>query len=164
MLDSPQVQGAVRKAIAAVVGFLVALILLLTLLIGGIYLLGKAATLAMAPYLGEPGALAATGLVCLLFLVAVFYRLTRPAARRSSQRDAEAGSSPNLVEALREVIRENPVESAFTAFAVGVVEQSDPRLKSLLLDGGVALLKQREAEAQADPERERPDSDVKSDP
>jgi hypothetical protein len=56
------------------------------------------------------------------------------------------------------------VESAFTAFAVGVVEQSDPRLKSLLLDGGVALLKQREAEAQADPERERPDSDVKSDP
>ncbi|HCW91412.1 MAG TPA: hypothetical protein DHU56_15370, partial [Marinobacter sp.] len=60
MLDSPQVQGAVRKAIAAVVGFLVALILLLTLLIGGIYLLGKAATLAMTPYLGEAGALAAT--------------------------------------------------------------------------------------------------------
>ncbi len=44
MLDSPQVQSAVRKAVAAVLGFMLALVLLTALLITGFYLLVAAAT------------------------------------------------------------------------------------------------------------------------
>jgi hypothetical protein len=157
-------QSAVRKAIAAVIGFLVALALLLALSIGGIYLLGKAATLAMTPYLGEAGAMAVTGLLCLLLLVMVLHRLARSGSSRSSHRASDAGPPRSVVRALREVIRENPLESAFTAFAIGVVEHSDPGLKSFILESGVAFVKQRNTETQADTDADDPDSGLKPDP
>ena len=61
MLDSPQVQGAMRKAAAAVIGFVLAMVLLTALLLFGFYLLVKAAVLGLSPWLGEAGAMALSG-------------------------------------------------------------------------------------------------------
>jgi hypothetical protein len=49
------------------------------------------------------------------------------------------------------LIRENPLEAALTAFALGCAEQSDPRLKSLLMKGGMELMKQAESDPQGSP-------------
>lgn len=153
MLDSPKVQGAVRKAIAAVIGFMLMLVLLIALLISGFYLLVKAATLAMSPFLGEAGALAVSGFVCFTLLGLFFYRMTRPASTTTSEgsaTDSSGGYSP--IALLRELIRKNPLESVFAAFAVGIVEHSDPQLKALLMEGGMVLMKEAEAEYARPPE------------
>lgn len=144
MLDSPTVQSAVRKAIAAVLGFMLALVLLTALLITGFYLLVAAATLALTPVVGESAAMALVGAVCFLLLALVFYRLTRPARSLSTGNASQSGSP---VQSLRALIRRNPLESALVAFAFGIAEQGDPRLKSLLLQGGMVLMKEAEAEA-----------------
>lgn len=148
MLDSPQIQGAVRKAMAAIVGFLLVMVLLIALLLSGFYLLGKAATIAMVPLVGEAGALAVTGLACFLILALVFYRLSHRAsgARSSADGTSGAGRSPTAI--LRDLIRGNPLESAMVAFAFGVAENTDPRLKSLLLEGGMVLMREQRGEAQ----------------
>ena len=85
MPDSAWLQGALRKVVAAVLGLLLALVLLVALLITGFYMLVNAATLALAPVVGEAGAMAVTGLFCILLLVLFFYRMTRPA--KSSAQD-----------------------------------------------------------------------------
>jgi hypothetical protein len=145
MLDSAQIQGALRKAAAAIIGVVLSMVLLTALLITGFYLLVQASLIAMSPWLGEAGAMALAGFVCLLFLAIVFQRLTRPVNRGKSGHKA-SGTSRSGVDVLRDLIRENPLEAALTAFAVGVVEQSDPRLRSLLLQGGMSLMKQAETE------------------
>lgn len=165
MLDSPQVQGAVRKIIAAITGFILALVLLIALLISGFYLLVKAATLAMSPFLGEAGALAAIGFVCFVLLALFFYRMTRPVSTATSDASGADSTRRSPVAILREIIRKNPLESAFTAFAAGLVENSDPQLKSLLLQGGMVLMKQAEEgqpdTAEAQPEAEAPAEEPK---
>lgn len=135
-----------RKAVAAVLGILLALVLLTALLVTGFYLLVNAATLALAPLVGEPAAMAITGFACFLLLALVFYRLTQPARSDGKGQSAKAGSS-SPIGVIRNLIRNNPLESALAAFALGVAEQSDPRLKSLLLQGGMALMKEANAEA-----------------
>ena len=50
------------------------------------------------------------------------------------------------IDVLRDLIRENPLEAAMMAFAAGIAEQGDPRLKSLLLQGGMILMKRADAE------------------
>lgn len=144
MLDSAQLQGAVRKAAAAIIGFLLAMVLLTALLLFGFYLLVQAAILALSPWLGEAGAMGLAGFVCILLLALVFHRLTRPASssKRRKESDAESGSG---IDAIRNLIKENPLEAALMAFAVGIAEQKDPRLKSLLLKGGMVLMKQSES-------------------
>lgn len=145
MPDSAWLQGVLRKAVAAIIGFMLALVLLVALLITGFYLLVNAATLALSPLLGEAGALAVTGLSCLLLLALFFYRMTRPAASKKSARGGkEQSASP--IDAIRDLVRNNPLEAVAAAFTLGVVEQSDPRLKSLLLQGGMVLMKEAEAE------------------
>ncbi len=72
MPDSAWLQGALRKVVAAVLGLLLALVLLVALLITGFYMLVNAATLALAPVLGEAGAMAVTGFFCILLLVLFF--------------------------------------------------------------------------------------------
>ncbi|GGE61968.1 hypothetical protein GCM10011533_13020 [Streptosporangium jomthongense] len=141
MPDSATIQSALRKAVAAITGMVLALVLLTALLVTGFYLLVNAATLALAPFVGKPGAMAITGGVCLCLLAFFFYRMTRPA---KAGRDAQS-SSPHLgspIELLRSLITRNPLEAAALAFAVGVAEQSDPRLKKLLLQGGMVLMRQ----------------------
>lgn len=146
MLDSTQFQGLLRKVIIAVMGFMLALVLLVALLLAGFLLLLKAATLGLEPWLGEAGAVAVTGFSCLAILGLVFAWLSKPAAPSISDDGGAAGSSTSPLDMLRNLIRENPLEAACTAFALGVVEQGDTRLKSLLLQGGMVLMQQAEAE------------------
>ncbi|WP_150913482.1 hypothetical protein [Marinobacter halotolerans] len=145
MLDSAQIQGALRKAAAAIIGVVLSMVLLTALLITGFYLLVQASLIAMSPFLGEAGAMALAGFICLLLLAIVFQRLTRP-VRRGKSGEKASETSRSGIDVLRDLIRENPLEAALTAFAAGVVEQSDPRLKSLLLEGGMSLMKQAETE------------------
>jgi len=141
--DSAAIKGAIRKAIAAIIGVLLAMVLLTALLLTGLYMLAGAATLALAPLVGEPGAMAITGLTCLCLLALFFYRMTRPArAFRGTQNSESDTGSKSPVAVLRSLISRNPLEAAALAFAAGVAEQSDPRLKELLLQGGMAMMRQ----------------------
>lgn len=136
-------KSVLRKAMAAVIGAVLALVLLTALLITGFYLLVNSATLALAPVLGKPGAMAVTGLACLCLLALFFYRLTRPAKSSKTTRGASPGSDTGSpVDSLRSLIRGNPLEAAALAFAAGVAQQGDPRLKQLLLQGGMILMRQ----------------------
>lgn len=148
MLDTAWLQGVLRKAVAAIIAFMLALVLLVALLITGFYLLVNAATLALSPALGEAGALAVTGLSCLLLLALFFYRMTRPATpEKSDSASGSEGHSPGSpVDGIRELIRKNPLEAIAAAFTFGLVEHGDPRLKALLLQGGMVLMKEAEAE------------------
>ncbi|MEP4468001.1 MAG: hypothetical protein ABJ022_17155, partial [Marinobacter alexandrii] len=76
MLDSAQakLQGAVRKAIAALTAFLLSMVLLTALLITGFYLLIQAAILALSPVIGEAAAMASVGVLCMLLLGVFFWR------------------------------------------------------------------------------------------
>ncbi|MCL7942990.1 hypothetical protein [Marinobacter sp. ATCH36] len=160
MPDSAWLQGVLRKAVAAIIGFMLAFVLLVALLITGFYLLVNAATLALSPSLGEAGALAVTGLSCLLLLVLFFYRMTRPVASKKSGSDSKGQSSGSPIDAIRDLVRNNPLEAVAAAFTLGVVEQSDPRLKSLLLQGGMVLMKEAEAEqARGEEKTDTPASD-----
>lgn len=144
MLNSPQIQGALRKAAAAIIGFVLAMVLLTALLLFGFYLLVQAAVLGLSPWLGEAGAMALSGFVCMLLLALVFHRLTRPVSS-SKQRKESGDQSGSGIDAIRNLIKNNPLEAALMAFAVGIAEQKDPRLKSLLLEGGMVLMKQAES-------------------
>ncbi len=146
MPDSAWLQGVLRKAVAAILGFMLALVLLVALLITGFYLLVNAATLALSPLLGEAGALAVTGLSCLLLLALFFYRMTRPVSSKKSASEGKGQSAASPIETIRDLIRNNPLEAMAAAFALGVVEQSDPRLRALLLQGGMVLMKEVESE------------------
>lgn len=165
MLDAAQakLQGAVRKAIAALTAFMLSLVLLTALLITGFYLLIQAAILALTPVIGEAAAMATVGGLCLLLLALFFWRMTSPAPNPSQKRETSSHGDSS-VDALRELIRKNPLEAALTAFAVGLAQQGDPRLRSLLMQGGMELMKEVEAEAAkgADAETAPPDPSVSS--
>ena len=151
-----------RKAAAAVIGFVLAMVLLTALLLFGFYLLVQAAVLGLSPWLGEAGAMALSGSVCILLLALVFYRLTRPvsASKRHHGSETQSGSG---IDAIRNLIKANPLEAALMAFAVGIAEQKDPRLKSLLMEGGMVLMKQSEsAESDESRSREAPVKDDKA--
>lgn len=139
--DSASIQSTLRKAVAAIIGVVLSLVLLTMLLVAGFYLLVNAATLALVPLVGKPGAMAITGFVCLCLLMFFFYRMTRPPeAHQGPQDSSTAFDSP--FGTLRSLIARNPLEAAALAFAVGFAEQSDPRLKKLLLQGGMVLMRQ----------------------
>jgi hypothetical protein len=150
--DSATIQTTIRKAVAAVTGIVLALVLLTALLITGFYLLVHSAALALTPLLGEPGAMAITGLGCLGLLGLFFYRMTRPVKASRDSKGSESESGPlSPIAVLRSLITRNPLEAAALAFAAGVAEQSDPRLKNLLYQGGMILMRQS-AGGSSDPE------------
>ena len=74
---------------------------------------------------------------------------TRPVSSRKRQKGVEAQSGLGI-DAIRNLIKANPLEAALMAFAVGIAEQKDPRLKSLLMEGGMVLMKRAES---SDPDR-----------
>ena len=152
MPDSAWLQGVLRKAVAAIIGFMLAFVLLVALLITGFYMLVNATTLALSPMLGEAGAMAVTGVSCLLLLALFFYRMTRPATSKKTASEGDR-SSASPIDTIRELVRNNPLEAAFAAFTLGVVEHGDPRLKSLLLQGGMVLMKEAEAEQARDKDK-----------
>lgn len=156
MPDSAWLQGVLRKAVAAIIGFMLAFVLLVALLITGFYMLVNAAMLALSPVMGEAGAMAVTGMSCLLLLALFFYRMTRPATSKKTASAAGEGddqSSTSPIDAIRDLVRNNPLEAVFAAFTLGVVEQGDPRLKSLLLQGGMVLMREAEAEQARDKDK-----------
>jgi len=157
MLDSAQVKGALRKAAAAIIGFGLAMVLLTALLLTGFYLLVQAAVLSLTPWLGEAGAMGLIGAVCVLLLALFFQRLTRPKPSKTSHKsDKQADDkSASGINVLRDLIRENPWEAVLMAFAVGVAEHGDPRLRSLLLQGGTILMRRAES---GEPDEDGPDS------
>ncbi|KKN13307.1 hypothetical protein LCGC14_1007720 [marine sediment metagenome] len=141
--DSATIQSTIRKAVAAVTAVVLLIVLLTALLVTGFYLLVSAAALALTPLVGEPGAMAITGLACLCLLALFFYRMTRPAkALRDSDGTETKSDSTSPIATLRSLITRNPLEAAALAFAAGVAEQSDPRLKNLLYQGGTILMRQ----------------------
>lgn len=166
MLDSPQVKGALRKAVAAIIGVVLSMVLLTALLLTGFYLLIQSAVLALSPLLGEAGAMALAGFFCMLLLALVFHRLTRPVSSPARSSDGADKKPRSGIDVLRDLIRENPLEAALAAFAAGLVEQGDPRLKSLLLEVGTTLMKRADAgypEAAAAGETPDPESNAPQD-
>lgn len=154
MFDSAQVRDAVRKAVVAIMGFMLTMVLLIALLITGLYLLVQAAILGLSPITGEAAAMAVVGFGCVLLLAIFFWRMISKGSSPTRRENKGAGAASTLDE-LRELIRENPLESALTAFAVGVAQQSDPRLKALLLEEGLELMKRAESTG----ERTSPDQE-----
>ncbi|HLV78526.1 MAG TPA: hypothetical protein VKY53_11430 [Marinobacter sp.] len=140
MPDGTWLQGALRKAVAAVLGLMLALVLLVALLLTGFYLLVNAATVALTPLLGPAGAMAATGFFCFLLLALFFYRMTRPVRSGGDQKPGRS-----LADTMADVIRKNPLEAASIAFVLGIAEQGDPKLKMLLLQGGMTLMRQSDS-------------------
>lgn len=146
MLDSAQVKGALRKTVAAIIGVVLSMVLLTALLLTGFYLLVQSAVLALSPLLGEAGAMALAGFFCMLLLAIVIQRLTRPVSPPARSREGADNKPRSGIDVLRDLIRENPLEAALAAFAAGMVEQGDPRLRSLLLEIGTRLMKRAEAD------------------
>lgn len=138
MFGSAQIKQLLRKLVAAVIGLMLALVLLTALLVTGFYLLVQASILGLSPHVGEAGAMSVVGAACVVLLLVVFWRLLSPAGSTSRQKRKPGAESP--VAELRTLIQENPLEAVLAAFAMGVAQQGDPRLRALLLKGGMELM------------------------
>ncbi|ODC04082.1 hypothetical protein BFW38_11620 [Terasakiispira papahanaumokuakeensis] len=147
MISREELQTLLRKALAAVIGALLGLILLSVLLIGGIILLLKGALLGLTPWLGQAGAYGVTGSICLALLGLFFVRLLHRSTGSSSTESSQPDSKPSSIQRLRQLIRQNPWEALLIAFTLGLIERTDPHLRKLLLQGGLALFNQSEDEA-----------------
>ena len=149
MFSKQEVEGLARKAIAALIGALLALALLSALLIGGIVLLLWAATVALTPLVGEAGALGISGATCFVLLGLFFWRLLAARAVSEDEGDGEPGMT--MRERLEQTIRENPLEAALGAFALGIFGQADARFRAMVLQSGMAYMRQAKAESERPP-------------
>lgn len=145
MFDSASIKSTARKAAAALIGFVLALVLLAALLLTGMKLLVSAATMALTPHVGPAGALAITGLLCVLLVILFVYRLagpskTAPEAKDSSRKKIDSSAPRSPVQILRSAIKDNPLEAAALAFAAGLAGHDDSRLRQLLLQGGMVMM------------------------
>ncbi|WP_328190321.1 hypothetical protein [Marinobacter sp. OP 3.4] len=145
MLSKQEMEGLARKAVAALVGVLLTVALLSALLIAGLVLLLWAATAGLSPLVGQAGALAISGGLCFLLLGLFFWRLL--SARATSGSDGEPGLS--LRDRLENTIRENPLEAALGAFALGIFGQADARFRAMVLQSGMAFMRQARADSRA---------------
>ena len=167
MFDSAAIKDAIRKVAAALIGFVLALILLAALLLTGMHLLVSAATLALAPHVGQAGALAISGLVCVLLVALFFYRLASSAgtsATASDKSDSKTSDKPrpasgSPIQTLRTAIKDNPLEAAAVAFAAGIAGYGDSRLRQLLLQGGMAMMEKPESPRTASEHAPTPDKE-----
>lgn len=147
MFTREELESALRKALAAAIGGLLAFALLSSLLIAGVILLLWAATSGLTPVVGQAGALAITGVVCFVLLGLFFWRLTRtPKSSDVKDTGEESGPSETPLQVIRKLIRHNPWESIAAAFALGIVGQGDARMKSLILKGGMMAMQEAELE------------------
>lgn len=148
MLSKHEVEGLARKAVAALIGVLLVVTLLSALLIAGLILILWATTAGLTPLVGQAGALAISGALCFLLLGIFFWRLLSARATSGSSDGEEPGKS--LRERLEDTIRENPFESALAAFALGMFGQADARFRAMVLQGGVAFMRQATANSRGD--------------
>ncbi len=148
MLNSASIKSTARKVAAALIGFVLALVLLAALLLTGMKLLVSAATMALTPYVGPAGALAISGLVCVLLVGLFVYRLASPSKTASADTKSKKGDgspSRSPVQALRSAIKDNPLEAAALAFAAGIAGHDDSRLRQLLIQGGMVMMEKPES-------------------
>ncbi|WP_148864296.1 DUF898 domain-containing protein [Marinobacter fonticola] len=143
MISPGDIKALLRKALAAFIGAVLGFVLLSALIIGGFVMLLKAATLGLSPWVGEAGAYGITGFVCFLLLGIFFYCVLRQPNKSSGEGadddGKEGGVSP--ANAFRKLITKNPWEAVLIAFALGVTEHSDPRMRQMLIQSGIAFLK-----------------------
>lgn len=156
MISSEGIQALVRKALGAIIGAVLGFVLLSALLIGGFVMLLKAASLGLTPLVGEAGAYGITGFACVLLLGLFFYRMMKSPAKKSGDGESgsEDGTSFSPVDAFRKLVTNNPWEAVLTAFALGVTEQSDPRMRQFLIQSGLAFLKAANAVDSGEPEND----------
>ncbi|MFL1405729.1 hypothetical protein ACJO2E_10365 [Marinobacter sp. M1N3S26] len=145
MLSKQEMEGLARKAVAALVGVLLTVALLSALLIAGLVLLLWATTAGLSPLVGQAGALAISGGLCFLLLGLFFWRLL--SARATSGSGGEPGLS--LRDRLENTIRENPLEAALGAFALGIFGQADARFRAMVLQSGMAFMRQARADSRS---------------
>lgn len=150
MFSKQDLAQALRKALAAVLGGLLAFALLSALLIAGVVLVLRAAVTGLTPLVGEAAALGLTGLACFLLLGVFFWRLIRTPDSSGKDSEGTAEQSEEPLDLTRRLIRKNPWEAAITAFVVGILGQGDMRARALLLKGGLLALYEAEALKQAD--------------
>ncbi|MFW5823692.1 MAG: hypothetical protein ACOCVV_01865 [Marinobacter sp.] len=148
MFSKQEAEGLARKAIAALIGAMLAFALLSTLLIAGLVLLLWAATAGLTPVVGQAGALAIAGATCFLLLGLFFWRLIRA---RATSGEGEGEPGLTLRERLEQTIRENPLEAALGAFALGIFGQADARFRAMVLQSGIAFMRQVSAESAESP-------------
>ncbi|GGY80566.1 hypothetical protein [Marinobacter zhanjiangensis] len=144
MFSKQEAEGIARKAVAALIGALLAFALLSSLLIAGLVLLLWAATAALTPLVGQAGALGISGAICFVLLGLFFWRLI---SARAMPKEEGGAKSPTMSERLENTIRENPLEAALGAFALGVFGQADPRFRAMVLRSGMAYMKQAQADS-----------------
>lgn len=144
-----ELEGLARKAVAAIVGAMLAFTLLSALLIGGIILLLRALTAGLEPFVGDAGALAISGGLCFVLLGIFFWRMLRTPTLKTPEGEGEEESEPQTFrERIELVIKENPLEAALGAFALGVFGEADPKFRAMVLQSGFTFMRQ----AQNDPE------------
>lgn len=161
MKTPENLQLMLQKALVATLAGLLVLILLSALLIGGFVMLLSAMTLGLTPWVGEVSAYAITGFSCVLVLLLIFWGLM---PRRSSQGDSTNGTSTHgpsagtqaegetgaPLDSFRQIIRDHPWDSVAASFALGYAQRStDPRLKEILLESGLAYVRNGGAAAPA---------------
>lgn len=145
MYSKQEIEGLARKAIAALIGALLAFALLSALLIAGLVLLLWAATAGLTPLVGQAGALAISGGACFLLLGLFFWRLI--SARATSGGGDGEQEEMTMRERLEQTIRDNPLEAALGAFALGIFGQADARFRAMVLQSGMAFMRQAKAES-----------------
>ena len=160
MVSRQELEGLARKAVAALIGILLTVALLSALLIAGLVLLLWASTEGLTPLVGKAGALAISGGACFLLLGLFFWRLL--SARAVSDDGVEKGAT--LRERLENTIRENPLEAALGAFALGIFGQADARFRAMVLQSGMAFMRQAKAESRADDQGAANDEAAGSEP
>lgn len=163
MFSKREAEGLARKAVAALIGAMLAFALLSTLLIAGLVLLLWAATTGLTPLVGQAGALAISGAACFLLLGLFFWRLI--SARATSGAGDAGGEEPaTLSDRLEQTIRENPFEAALAAFTLGVFGQTDVRFRTMVLRSGIAFMRQASAGRSEPGEGEEPDEPAEPPP
>ncbi|BES73310.1 hypothetical protein RE428_43280 [Marinobacter nanhaiticus D15-8W] len=142
MFSSQDIKALLRKALAAAIAAVLGFVLLSALLIGGFVMLLEAATLALAPWVGDAGAYGITGGFCLLLLGIFFFRMFHgPASKSKSSSEGDKEEGPSPLNAFSKLITKHPWEAVLVAFALGITEQSDPRMRQMLIQSGLAFLK-----------------------
>lgn len=144
MFSKQEIEGVVRKAIAALIGVLLMVTLLSALLIAGLVLLLWASTAGLTPVVGQAWALAISGGICLLLLGLFFWRLL---SARAMPEEEEGAKSVTMRERLENTIRENPLEAALGAFALGIFGQADARFRAMVLQSGMAFMRQAQVDS-----------------
>lgn len=140
MTAAERLQTVARRAVLAVIGCLLALVFIATLALSGIFLLLRALIVALVPVVGDAAALALAGTACFVLIGGGCLILARRWKTPSHRAGNPSSERPGLPRHLKTVIQEHPLESALAAFAFGLMEQTNPHLRYLLLQSAMEFM------------------------